>query len=42
LSGSIPSTIGQLTALKDLLLYDNQLSGQIPSTIGEMAALTAL
>ena len=37
LSGTIPSTIGQLTSLKSLYLGDNKLIGTIPSTIGQLS-----
>jgi len=42
LSGTIPSTIGSLTALQTLDLDHNQLSGTIPSTIGSLTALQTL
>jgi Leucine-rich repeat (LRR) protein len=42
LSGTIPSTIGQLTSLKSLSLGDNELRGTIPSTIGQLSSLTSL
>lgn len=37
LSGTIPSTIGQLTSLTSLYLGDNELIGTIPSTIGQLS-----
>jgi hypothetical protein len=42
LSGTIPSSLGALTALNGLWLWDNQLSGTIPSSLGALAALTGL
>jgi len=42
LSGTIPSTTGQLTSLKSLSLGDNELRGAIPSTIGQLTSLTSL
>ena len=42
LSGTIPSTIGQLTSLKSLNLGDNELIGTIPSTIGQLTSLKSL
>ena len=42
LSGSIPPEIGNLTALRELYLYNNQLSGPIPSEIGNLTALMTL
>ena len=35
LSGTIPTEIGDLTALTDLLMGDNSLTGPIPSEIGQ-------
>ncbi len=42
LKGSLPSTLGNLTALTDLELVDGQLSGTLPSTLGNLVNLTAL
>ena len=42
LKGSIPSSIGNLTQLKELELYGNKLGGQIPSTIGNLSQLERL
>ena len=42
LTGTIPSTLGNLSALVSLLLYDNQLTGTIPSTLGNLSALKYL
>ena len=40
LAGTIPSAIGQLTALTQLVLHFNALWGTIPSTIGQLTAMT--
>jgi hypothetical protein len=40
LTGQIPSTLGDLTNLKHLLLGSNQIDGSIPSEIGNMKNLT--
>ncbi|CAB9507761.1 Leucine Rich Repeat [Seminavis robusta] len=37
LSGSIPTSIGNMTNLKKLFLNDNKLSGSIPSEVGKLA-----
>ena len=43
LNGSIPVEIGDLTALKELGLYNNSaLTGGIPSSIGDLTALEEL
>ena len=42
LTGSIPSEIGNLTALESLDLLNNQLTGPIPSEIGQLPALEGL
>ncbi|CAN0383216.1 unnamed protein product [Ascophyllum nodosum] len=42
LSGAIPSELGELSALKTLLLHRNQLSGAIPSELGGLSALKEL
>ena len=39
LSGSIPSQIGNLSQLKELLLHYNQLTGSIPSQLGNLSQL---
>ena len=40
--GTIPSEIGELTALTLLRLEDSPVQGSIPSEIGELTALTEL
>ena len=40
LSGTIPPEIGDLTQLRELLLYGNGLSGRIPPEIGNLTQLT--
>ncbi len=42
LTGSIPSAVGQLTALTSLILGDNDLAGTIPSAVGQLTALLEL
>lgn len=42
LSGTIPSSIGDLTGLTSLSLSVNMLTGSIPSSIGNLTDLTAL
>ena len=42
LVGTIPSSIGNLTALTKMDLWSNKLSGSIPSSIGNLTALTYL
>jgi hypothetical protein len=42
LTGEIPSTFGQLTALTVLNLFTNLLTGPIPSQVGRLTGLTAL
>ena len=42
LRGSIPSELGDLSALKKLHLNDNQLSGSIPTELGNMSSLEDL
>jgi hypothetical protein len=39
LFGTIPSSLGALTALVALVMYDNQLVGTIPSSLGALTAL---
>ena len=40
--GTLPSSIGNLTALTTLKLYSNQLNGAIPASIGNLADLFVL
>ncbi|KAG5222207.1 LRR receptor serine/threonine-protein kinase [Salix suchowensis] len=40
--GSIPIEIGNLTSLRWLILYDNQLSGSIPNTVGKLKYLEVI
>ncbi|KAL7258043.1 hypothetical protein ACSBR1_004212 [Camellia fascicularis] len=42
LTGSIPSSIGNLENLITLYLYDNQLSGSIPQEVGMLSSLVDL
>ena len=40
LSGTIPPSLGNLTALTELVLMMTQLSGTIPDSLGHLTALT--
>jgi Leucine-rich repeat (LRR) protein/sugar lactone lactonase YvrE len=42
ISGSLPSSIGQLSKLKELILHHNKLAGRIPTTLGSMSKLSKL
>ena len=42
LTGEIPASLGSLTNLRFLYLYDNQLSGEIPTELGNLANLIVL
>ncbi len=42
LNGSIPTELGNLSALTSLILSLNQLTGSIPSELGNLTALTSL
>ena len=42
LTGEIPSSLGSLTNLEELLLYENQLTGEIPSSLGSLTNLRQL
>jgi Leucine-rich repeat (LRR) protein len=42
LSGTIPSSLGQLTNLRSFDLYNNKLSGTIPSSLGQLTNLRLL
>ncbi|RLN23902.1 putative leucine-rich repeat receptor protein kinase family protein [Panicum miliaceum] len=39
---TLPDAIGKLTALRELIIYHNQLAGKIPVAIGRMASLEVL
>jgi hypothetical protein len=36
LTGTIPSTLGNLAAMQQMWLYSNQLTGQVPTEIGNL------
>jgi Leucine-rich repeat (LRR) protein len=42
LSGTIPVSIGNLSALTDLHLYENKLTGKIPPSLGKLSSLVYL
>ena len=42
LTGSIPASLGSLTALRELYLDDNQLTGSIPASLGSLMNLQRL
>eukprot|EP00850_Spirogloea_muscicola_P017620 SM000153S01609 [mRNA] locus=s153:192329:197990:+ [translate_table: standard] len=42
LTGTMPSSLGNLTSLTTLHLYNNNLSGSIPPTLGNLAQLSLL
>lgn len=42
MSGTIPSSIGDLTALQTLWIVANKLSGEIPASLGNLTALESL
>jgi Leucine-rich repeat (LRR) protein len=42
LQGTLPSTFGFMTRLKDLLLWNNDITGHIPTEFGLLTALTDL
>ena len=42
LVGSLPSQLGLLTHLTDLVLHANRLSGSIPTQLGDMTALKSM
>ena len=42
LRGGIPSSIGQLSALRELRLGRNELEGEVPETIGDLSVLEEL
>uniref|UniRef100_A0A6B2LU13 Leucine-rich repeat-containing N-terminal plant-type domain-containing protein n=1 Tax=Arcella intermedia TaxID=1963864 RepID=A0A6B2LU13_9EUKA len=42
LSGTLPSSIGNLVGLTFLLLNENAISGSLPPSIGDMSSLQGL
>lgn len=42
LTGVLPTQLGNLTALAELVIYDNPLTGVIPTQLGNLTALTHL
>ena len=42
LSGTIPSSLGSISQLEELLLHGNSLTGEIPSSLGSLSELKAL
>ncbi|KAK4728047.1 hypothetical protein R3W88_021035 [Solanum pinnatisectum] len=42
LSGSIPESIGNLTAIRELILSENDFTGNVPSTISKLNKLVSL
>ena len=42
LSGSLPSSIGRLSALRILLIHGNQLSGNVPPEIGRLMNISKI
>ena len=42
LTGSIPGTLGNLSSLRRMWLYNNQLTGNIPTGLGNLSTLEAL
>ena len=42
LTGTIPASLGSLSALTDLQLHDNSLTGTVPASLGSLSALTVL
>ena len=42
LNGTLPASLGNLTAISDLYLSSNNLNGTIPNSIGDLSALTFL
>ena len=42
LSGTLPPSVGNLTALTDMYLYSTQLSGTLPPSVGNLTALTEM
>ena len=42
MTGEIPASLGNLTSLQQLWLFENQLSGGIPASLGSLTSLTHL
>jgi Leucine-rich repeat (LRR) protein len=42
LNGNLPSSLGNLSALREMTMYNNQLTGSIPSSIGKLSSLWSL
>ncbi len=42
LTGTLPSEIGNLTALTSMVIHTNQITGSIPASIGNLSGLTTL
>jgi len=40
MDGSLPSELGLLTSITELLLFQNQLTGPIPIELGQLANIT--
>lgn len=42
LTGTLPTTLGQLTAMVQMWFYDNLLTGQIPTELGRLSRMGIL